>query len=257
MASTTVPGYAIFRQCSSIFFEVAELYPEIRSPDSSISLHGALWSSHYEVCRFAFLDTILPLALAVPPLIRYNTTYISSLTGPVNPRTLESVFGSPLDILLLLGRINAWRVSRWMGVAGLNIQEFKDIRDQIECWRPSVEYIDESSNVIGRLTVHEAWRQSTLIYFYMGMCMANSTDPRVEAAVRQVVQLASTIKSGALLERHIFMPALIAGVAARQEQHRAVLRDKVSASRGQNIWLVPGQDFVTVLDHLWHGVGAD
>ncbi|KAG8700960.1 hypothetical protein FRC09_005644, partial [Ceratobasidium sp. 395] len=201
-------------------------YPELRSGNSMVPLQGALWSPHYEVCRFAFLDTILSLVLAVPPLIRYDTTHRFTVTEPPNPRTLESLYGAPFDILVFLGKINAWRTSRWMGLAKSNTQEWEEAREQIEWWQPEVEYIDEPSNVIGRFAIQEAWRQSALIYLYMGIYALNSADLRVEAAVRQVVRLCSIIRPGAYLERHLLLPSFIAGVAARQEQHRAILRSK-------------------------------
>ncbi|KAG9098234.1 hypothetical protein FS749_004306 [Ceratobasidium sp. UAMH 11750] len=256
LTSRTVLGYSLFKQCSSLFLKLVDWYPDLCSRNSSISLHGALWSAPYEICRFAFYDTIMSLAFALPPLIHYDTTPRSTPVAPTHFRILESVYGAPADILVALGRVNAWRVSQLMGQAGSNSKEWKEVRDQIENWHPLVTYIDESSKVVGRLAVQEAWRQSALIYVYMGMCLVNSADPRVEVAVRQVVQLASTIEPGSTLERHIFMPALIAGVAARQEKHRAMLRSKIYSARGQNVWLLPGPDFVAVLDHLWHGVGA-
>jgi hypothetical protein len=108
-----------------------------------------------------------------------------------------------------------------------------------------------------------------------GMCGVNSADPRVESCVRQIVQLASTFEPGTPVEYHFLLPSLIvrkilllsnllpnytllqtqAGVAARQEKHRALVRSKISKSRGENAWLLRGVEFVPVLDHLWHGAG--
>jgi hypothetical protein len=41
------------------------------------------------------------------------------------------------------------------------------------------------------------------------MCEVNSADPRVELAVRQIVQLANIIETGRPLESHLFVPTLI------------------------------------------------
>lgn len=41
------------------------------------------------------------------------------------------------------------------------------------------------------------------------MCGVRSDDVRVQACVKQVVQLARTVEEGALLEPHLFIPCLI------------------------------------------------
>ena len=106
------------------------------------------------------------------------------------------------------------------------------------------------------------------------MCNVSSAGPRVQSSVRQIVQLASTLEPGSVLERHFFMPCLIvsvyvhfsttlvakygtqAGVAAQQEKHRAILRSKIEACQNEKIWILRGDDFALVLDHLWHGVAS-
>lgn len=110
------------------------------------------------------------------------------------------------------------------------------------------------------------------------MCEVNSEDPRVQSAVKQIVQMARTIQSDDQLELHLFIPCLIvcsfsflplsspgtnpciffsqAGVAARQESHRALIRNKILTSRNEKIWVLRGADFAPVLDHLWHGAAA-
>ncbi|QRW25001.1 Fungal Zn(2)-Cys(6) binuclear cluster domain [Rhizoctonia solani] len=57
------------------------------------------------------------------------------------------------------------------------------------------------------------------------------------------------------MEAHLFVPALIAGAAARKEKHRTVLRKKILASE-HRCADTRGADFVFVLDHLWHGAAV-
>lgn len=42
-----------------------------------------------------------------------------------------------------------------------------------------------------------------------GMCGADSVDPRVQTAVRQMAQLASTVGSGSHFEGHLLIPCFI------------------------------------------------
>lgn len=48
-----------------------------------------------------------------------------------------------------------------------------------------------------------------------------------------------------------------AGAAARQEKHRAAIRNRIQNFYGEKIWVLAGDNFVPVLDRLWHGVGVD
>ncbi|KDN47245.1 hypothetical protein RSAG8_03724, partial [Rhizoctonia solani AG-8 WAC10335] len=123
-------------------------------------------------------------------------------------------------------------------------------------WKPRVDYADQPSHLITRLAVQEAWRQAALIYLYMGMLEADSADDRVEPLARQVAQLAGTVEAGTPFETHLFIPCLIAGVAARKEKHRTILRKRIQASQKAEACLLRGADFSFVLDHLWHGAAA-
>ncbi|CAE7093827.1 unnamed protein product [Rhizoctonia solani] len=134
------------------------------------------------------------------------------------------------------------------------VEEYEAI---VQNWKPCVDYADQPSQFVTRLAVQEAWRQAALIYLYMGMCEANSADDRIESLVGQVAQLASTVEAGSLFETHLFIPCLIAGVAARKEKHRTIFRKKIQASQKAEACLLRGADFAFVLDHLWHGAAAE
>ncbi|KAF8601130.1 hypothetical protein BDV93DRAFT_252285 [Ceratobasidium sp. AG-I] len=88
------------------------------------------------------------------------------------------------------------------------------------------------------------------------MCGTDSADARVQASVRQIVQLMSTIDSANTLDRHFLMPCLIAGAAARHESHRKTIRTTLQRLKGRKLWVMSGEDLMSILDHLWHGAGA-
>lgn len=257
LESETKLGYSLFKRSSLLFLELANSSPELQHPNFAISLHMALASPRYGISRFASFDTLFSMLFATPPLVLYDTVYHADLPTHLTSHIVESVYGWPVDIFLSLGTINAWRLSQWTGQTDTQTPTWQEVQAQIERWRPSVEYLDEPSKMVGRFAIYEAWRHSALIYLYMGMCMVNSADPRVEAAVRQVAQLASTLETGSSLETHVFIPCYIAGIAARLEKHRALLRNKLFSARVDHIWLVPAVDMVPILDHLWHSAGAN
>ncbi|KAF8594952.1 hypothetical protein BDV93DRAFT_528998 [Ceratobasidium sp. AG-I] len=263
MISSNASGYALFKESTPYFLQVASTFSNLWAPNSAIYLSHALCCPQYGVRAFVLMDTVTALAFGVSALLVYETT--PQVTEMIQgTRVLEWVYGCPPDIILLMARINAWRASKWIESSLLETGEstkpddgkWRTIETLLRCWRPTIEEVDGSSNLVTRLAIQESWRQGVLIYLYMGMCGASSEDARVHACVKQVVQLARTVEQGSLMEPHLFIPCLLAAAAARHESHRALLRAKLRASRNEHIWILRGIDFIPVLDHLWHGAGA-
>ncbi|KAG9087309.1 hypothetical protein FS749_003011 [Ceratobasidium sp. UAMH 11750] len=248
-------SYSIFKQCLPLFLQLAAKYPNLWAENSAISIFHALHCPIHDIRKFVFWDTVSATAFGTAPLLHYNTTFHDPPNDGAYVRTLGWAYGCPGDIIVLLAKINSWRVSKWVEQADRKHDEWHDIAERLRGWKPVMD-MDQSSNVVARFAIQESWRQVVLIYTYMGMCDVDSSDARVESSVRQIVQLANVIGSGNPLEIHMCMPCIIAGVAARQEPHRALIRKKIALSRNENVWSLRGADFVPVLDHLWHGAGA-
>ncbi|CAE6406216.1 unnamed protein product [Rhizoctonia solani] len=258
IVSGSATGYSLLQRCTPVFLRLAALDPKIWVDDSSISVPETFRNSQCEVIQFLIHDTLTALTLGTPPQLQYDTTSVWVDKAPGH--YMEWVYGCPVGVFIFLAEINAWRTLRTMGQVAQNHSHCRDIESRLNRWSPIVDHTDEPNNDIARLAVREAWRQATLIYLYLGVSEVNSADPRVERAVKQVVQLGSTVAQGSSLELHFLVPSLIAGVAARQEKHRAALRNKVISESSQKVHPlalpVRGADFVPVLDHLWHGVGS-
>ncbi|KAF8702650.1 maltose acetyltransferase, partial [Rhizoctonia solani] len=252
IVSGTSVGYSLFRQCTPTFLRLAKLSPEIWPSDFAISISKAT-QSQYEIIKFIANDTIIAMILGIAPVIHYDTTPRCDRRRPRS--VLELVYGIPSEILCILAEINAQRASRMMGERASSNDNQCDIEKVLGSWTPVVGNTGEPTKDIARVAVQEAWRQAALIYFFMGMKEVNSADRRVQAAVRQVVQLGNTIEAGSPLERHLLIPC--AGVAACQEKHRASLRSKLTnKSFLREITMVLRiSEFVVVLDHLWHSAG--
>ncbi|CAE6480170.1 unnamed protein product [Rhizoctonia solani] len=254
----TASGYSLLRSSTPALLQLAALYPQIWVDNTSISIPETFRISQYEIMQFVVHDTIASLVLGIPPILQYNTS--SPWVDKAPGHYMEWIYGFPLRLLILLAEVNAWRTSRMMGRIAQSQSHYRNVMGRLESWNPIVDHTDEPHNDITRLAIQEAWRQATLIYMYMGMCEVNSADPRVEKAVQQIVHLGNTITTGSTLERHIFLPCLIAGIAARREKHRATLRGKIvgGLSRKVRPLILPvrSSDFLAVLDYLWHGVGS-
>lgn len=258
MVLNSSAGYTIFRKCSPLFLQLAAKYPPMWADGSAISIHHALYSQTHPIIKFVFADTIASLAFGVIPLIHYDTTVHTTDHLLGWQPFLEWVYGCPIIMIILLAKVNSSRISRLVNrdAVAPNEADIQDIENHLREWKATIDYVDQPTNLIARLAVQECWRQSVLIYMYMGMCGANSADKRVEPLVKQVVQLASTVETGSPLEIHLFIPCLIAGAAARKERHRAIIRKKIQASQKADACLLRGADFVFVLDHLWHNAAS-
>ncbi|CAE6423615.1 unnamed protein product [Rhizoctonia solani] len=256
MLTDSRTGYSLLRQGVPIFLEFAAQSPHVWSKDSAISISHALNPTRHEMARFVLVDAISSLAFGTAPLINYDTTINENEFLHGKYGFLEMVYSCPVVLLVLLARINSARVSRVMDQGSSNSGDIEDIEECVKKWAPKLDYTERPFESITRLAVQECWRQATLIYAYMGLCGADSSDDRVQPLVSQVAQLAATIEPNSPMEAHLFVPALIAGAAARKEKHRTVLRKKIQASRNIDARILRGADFVFVLDHLWHGAAV-
>ncbi|KAF8594330.1 hypothetical protein BDV93DRAFT_172628 [Ceratobasidium sp. AG-I] len=145
----TANGYLIFRKSSPLFLQLAVDYPQIWSPNFTISMRHVLTIGEYPMIVFVFFDTILALAFALPPLVEYETC-LTRVEGKEFGTTIEWVYGCPAEIILMLARINlAWAArlrGRWEGGEG-----WKEVEEALLGWRPIVEQADGSSVHISRL----------------------------------------------------------------------------------------------------------
>ncbi|CAE6478741.1 unnamed protein product [Rhizoctonia solani] len=249
-------GYSLFQQSAPTFLRLAALDSDLWSDNSTILISKAI-RSWYEVSRFVAHDTLIAFILGVPPLLHYETSTPWSGDEQSN-HIIELSYGIPTEVLCHLAKINAWRASRLMGETIQSQNGWRDMEALLKNGSSAIDHTDDPIKDIARFAIQETWRQVTLIYFYMGMRDVNSADPRVEAAVQQVVQLGNTIEPGSALELHTLIPCVIAGAAARQEKHRASLRTKIASRSRYGVTLVlRTSEFAAVLDHLWHGAGAE
>ncbi|KAF8606104.1 hypothetical protein BDV93DRAFT_520961 [Ceratobasidium sp. AG-I] len=199
---------------------------------------------------------MIAFALGTPSLVQYDASDYPIV--PVVVRPLEWVHGIPEELIVNLVQINSWRASN-PGIPNAN--DWLELELRALAWIPRTTELmgedlsEDSYKVVSRMAVQETWRHTVLIYIYMGMCLVDSHDPRVQHSVRQILQLMDVL-SGSQLDVHLFLSYLVAGVAARYEKQRAAVRDKIDSFFGTRVWLLPGAEFTRVLDHLWHGVAA-
>ncbi|KAH7322350.1 hypothetical protein B0J17DRAFT_683764 [Rhizoctonia solani] len=182
------------------------------------------------------------LTSSIAELVEYDSTGF-----PIQPEFpvdwVHGVHGVPMEMMVNLAEVHNWRAQRkdvdW------TVLEMRALSWR---WHQREIQSDESADMVFRAAIQEAWRHTTLIYIYMGVCGVTSHDPRVQASVQQMLNTH--------LDVHFSMPSIVAGLAAPYESQRTLIIRKMKSFYGVRIWKVRGQDFVRVLEHLWHGPAA-
>ncbi|KAG8713887.1 hypothetical protein FRC08_012670 [Ceratobasidium sp. 394] len=223
-------------------------------PPSVISVASILASTRYELAHFILLDSFCSMLYALPQVIDYDTS-VMPLESDIHP--VEWFHGCPATFQATLVDINSLFHRKQPGLR----LEWKSVERYLKSWRPVVQTSGdgESWGTIARLAIQESWRHTLLIYLYMAVCGTTSDDPRVQASVRQVFQLITTVKQSekTLVSIHLLGQCLVAGVCARTEKQRATARERLGDPFNNGIWILRGSDFLPVLDHLWHGAAAN
>ncbi|CAE7212348.1 unnamed protein product [Rhizoctonia solani] len=246
--------YQILRNITPAFLQVVFSDPTLWPRDCDptyIPLSNILCSDAYELSYFALMDCTCAMALGLPQQLEYDTT--------IHPQPNKSPFhqwanGCPTEFQLVLAEINACRDK------SPNARDWRDIESWLLAWqsRADTHVFTESWMAVAWYAVQESWRLALLAYLYMAVCNTSSDDPRVQACVTQILPVIGTVKrrgsSGA--EVSFFVQYLMAGICARKEAHRKIVRDTLAGTKEPKFWLMRGSDFVPVLDHLWHGAGS-
>ncbi|KAJ1305691.1 hypothetical protein OPQ81_010428 [Rhizoctonia solani] len=250
----TAAGYATLRLALPDFLRLVSDDPcfcveQERSGLLGVSLPAAITSDRIEMRRFAFYDVMCSFVLGLPTLAEYDST--GFLIAPRRDNPLEWVHGVPIELIINIAEVHKWR-------AQTNNVDWQVLEARTLAWRWNQDDIqsEDSVKMVYRVAIQEAWRHATLIYIYMGICGTTSHDPRVQASVRQIIQLMGVVED-THLDVHFSIPSIAAGIAAQYEPQRRLIHRKLETFNGIRLCTLPGRDFARVLEYLWHGPAID
>ncbi|KAG9092961.1 hypothetical protein FS749_015296 [Ceratobasidium sp. UAMH 11750] len=249
--------YRLLRESAPAFLQIALAETTWRWTSlnpTSVSLAHLLASSRYELSHFALLDSLCSMVYVLPHVIDYDTS-VPPFGEDVNH--VEWVHGCPAEFQLILVDINNYSHQRREG----HDLDWQLTEQRLKSWKPEVQTSEEGESLraVARLAVQESWRHTLLIYLYMAVCGVTNDDDRVQASVRQIFQLTSTVNppKTSVINIHLLVQFLFAGICARSEKQRAIARRRLGEVFHERLWVIRGSDFVPVLDHLWHGAAAN
>ncbi|KAL5639752.1 hypothetical protein ACGC1H_006359 [Rhizoctonia solani] len=250
----SLSGYDLLRKALPKFLRLVAIDPKlnVEHPNGNlvVSFPRDFGALQHELKRFIFYDTTAALVLGVPPLVEYGYDGKCDRIS----HGFEWVHGVPIPLLETIAQVNSWRAGS--RVAPLN--DWRNLERRVLAWEPQpviVEGDDSATGGVARLAVQEGWRHVALIYIYMGTCGVSSHDSRVQTSIRQIIQLGETV-ANLSISLHMFTHYVVAGLGARYEKHRLIIREKLLSFKNKRVWLFRGPEFSRVLGHLWHGVGA-
>ncbi|KAH7322342.1 hypothetical protein B0J17DRAFT_723507 [Rhizoctonia solani] len=250
--SNNISGYSFLKRTVPLVTRVASYYPQIWTKQGKIFTQKVLDLGVLELCYFVWADTMASTLLGTSPLLRYD----SSICEGSNPKNhLEWMNGSPQEFIVWFSRLNDLRASKQRN-GGEILVDWEKIEKDIQALETAVDRTECSSDNVARLAVVCGWKNALLIYLYVGVYGVNSSDSRVQSAVKQVIQLA-LVQHRTAFKRHLLAPAIFAGACARLESQRRSIMCIISSRRCSQMWILQISDFVFVLQHLWHGAAKD
>ncbi|CUA77056.1 Transmembrane protein 161A [Rhizoctonia solani] len=252
----TVAGYNSLRLALPSFLRLVSDEPNLLVEQARhgllcVSLPAVLTSNRYETRRFVFHDIMYSLILGLPTLAEYDSAGFPIV--PENDILVDWIYvvhGVPIEMIQTIAEVHGCRTQKkgsdW---ATLEMRTLAWERSQVEIQS------EESVETVHRIAIQEAWRHTTLIYIYMGMCEVASDDLRVQTSVHQIIKLMRVV-GDAHLDAHFSVPSVVAGIAARSESQRAFILRKLKTFNGVRLWILRGGDFARVLRYLWNGSAA-
>ncbi|KAF8686357.1 hypothetical protein RHS04_00145 [Rhizoctonia solani] len=248
-------AYTILRNATPTFLQHAYSLPNLWSVGSdgtSIPLTNVISSKHSVLSSFSLIDCICAMVFGLPQQIEYDTS-IGILPAGLSP--YEWVHGTPTEFHILLAEINACRDK------SPRVRDWREIEHTLVHSESRIARNDdwESWMSVAWLAVQESWRLALLAYLYLAVCRLPSDDVRIQRCVTQILQVVGTVRKqkAAKISVPFLIQYLIVGICAQSEKKRDIIRNRLSDAVETKLWMMRGSDFTPVLDHLWHGAGAN
>ncbi|CAE7186270.1 unnamed protein product [Rhizoctonia solani] len=247
--------YQVLRTVAPTFLQTVFSTPELwsNSHDPTLVPLGAIiGSSDNTLANFALADCLSAMASGLPSQVDYDTIgYIPTSS----PMPFEWMHGFPAELQIALADINVCRDKR----PGARTQEV--LEQQLLTWQARPSYYDESWEtwmITAWFAVQESWRLALLAYLYVAVYNRSSDDAQVQLCTQQIFEVTSMVKQPETSTASVpmFIQYLIAGICARTDTQRALVRDRLDTSKAR-LWMMRGRDFLPVLEHLWQGVAAE
>ncbi|KAL5641794.1 hypothetical protein ACGC1H_002030 [Rhizoctonia solani] len=161
---------------------------------------------------FATLDVLLSVITSRPMFFRYNLEFPSSreeeLLNSEDSPGLRWLYGVPDRLVVTLARMNTLYEDVGNSVDRETVQ---DLEKEIATCALVVSSVTLDPVLkLGRMVVQECWRLVASIYLYMGLCGADSKDPRVTKIQKKFMSVIGGVKPRRNPDSFLVFPMLVA-----------------------------------------------
>lgn len=179
---------------------------------------------------FVWYDVFSSIAVSRPTRLVYDC-YVEDLLrdnqkGPNRTGAgLEWVVGLPDALLMLTIQIINLRHSRYSSTE--RTAQATKIEAALRDWKVWPSPITNPTMRVQRMSAQEIWRHFVILYLYQAIYKASSSNQVVQQSVKQIVQLASTLRPGRNPDCLLGTPYFIAGTFAVSTRHRHFLKTRI------------------------------
>ncbi|CAE6474772.1 unnamed protein product [Rhizoctonia solani] len=226
--------------------------PEPR--EGLVNLPRNLINMNIHLRYYAALDVLQSLIAHRPMFFRYDLDFLS----PHEEKIIKSgtgtglrwLYGLPDQLMIILGRMNSLFEDFGSCVDPKTVQELKK---EIEACMPivSAETGTDPSLNVGRIVVQESWGMAALVYLYMGLCGAKSSDSQVVKVQKAFMKLLGAVQPRRNPDSFLVLPIFVMGVATTSPEDRSTLLGRLWGVPECNRPETVGNDIVRMLNDIW------
>ncbi|KAF8714476.1 hypothetical protein RHS03_00215, partial [Rhizoctonia solani] len=245
-------------------------------------LFGIILDPSLDLRHFAAADIILGVITGRATFCRYDIPWSLELSERLLERRdnqgAEWLIGIPDQFILVLAYMNGLREDARIQASGdlryaptsrnfsggpslgngvIDPMLAQKLEDDLHRIRIISSESKDPALTITRMVVQECWREVVHIYFYMALCGASAEDPRVQRSHKKYMRLVGGIRPGRNPDAFLFIPMIVAGLAAIRPKDRRVL---ISRALGLPEHVNPGtvgNDLIRMLEDIWARTGQE
>ncbi|KAL5641811.1 hypothetical protein ACGC1H_002037 [Rhizoctonia solani] len=220
--------------------------------DELVNLPTLLASMVTSLRIYSTFDVILGSLTGRPMFFRYAVNFSpevpESLFFLENGPGMRWKFGFPDRLFLTFAQMNGLYEDYGPSVPKQVVDE---LEAEIKRTKPIVSDMDAPVLAMGRMVVQECWILAALIYLYMGLCGAYSTDARVVRVRTKFMRILALVRPKRSVDSFLVYPMIILGLAADNWDERTIIRQRMLGVSECSRLGTLGNEFIRMLDHVW------
>ncbi|KAF8707948.1 GAL4-like Zn(II)2Cys6 (or C6 zinc) binuclear cluster DNA-binding domain, partial [Rhizoctonia solani] len=246
----------------SLLREVALAFKRavLEPPGHPINLPSKLIVPNADLRQYSSMDVMTSLGTGCPMSFQYDVTYSDPVLGAsgvfdaADALGLQWMYGCPEFFIILLARMHNIRDD---ATRRIDVQEVGEIEQSIRGWQPRYPLSQDPHLAVARLAVQECWRQTLLIYLYMGICKTTSDDPRVQDAHRSFMKLIKTVQPRRIPDLFLLLPFFVVSVASCHTADRNKIYGRMRNIRECRTSGTAGSDLVDMVVDIWRRADSE